>query len=266
MKLAFKYFIVPILFVFCFSQLKAQNNLSDNPPEEVVYSAGEKLNYNIRYGFIIGGRASLEIKNTKLNQKDVLHFRAIGKSAGILNAIYGIRDIYESFTDPETDLPIKAIRNIKEGRYRRYNVAFFNRDSNTVFSTRKHQTIKVKPGAQDILSAFFYARKHLFNDNLKINDTLVIETFFSEEPFTLSIIYKGIDIIRTKFGKVRCYKFLPIVERGRVFREDDDLSIWITADKNKIPIKIRFDIVIGSLVCELDSFGGLSNTFEIIVK
>jgi hypothetical protein len=266
MTVSYKHIIGLISIFLCSLSLNAQDHSERHNLIENVYSAGEKLNYNIRYGFIIGGKASLEIKNAKLNKKDVLHVRAIGRSAGILNAIYGIRDIYESFIDPDTDLPIKAIRNIKEGRYRRYNVAFFNRDSNTVFSTRKHKTVKVKPGAQDILSAFFYARKHLFKDNMQLNDTLVIETFFSEEPFTLSIIYKGLETIRTKFGKVRCYKFLPIVERGRVFREDDDLHIWITADKNKIPIKIRFDIVIGSLVCELDSFGGLSNTFEVIVK
>lgn len=266
MTVSYKNIIVLICIALCSISLKAQSQSDMHNHIDNVYSAGEKLNYNIRYGFIVGGKASLEIKNTKLNGQDVLHVRALGRSAGILNAIYGIRDIYESFIDPETDLPIKAIRNIKEGRYRRYNVAFFNRDSNTVFSTRKKNTVKVKPNVQDILSSFFYARKHLFTDNLKLQDTLVIETFFSEEPFTLRIVYKGKETIRTKFGKVRCFKFLPIVERGRVFREDDDLSIWITADKNRIPIKIRFDIVIGSLVCELDSFGGLSNTFEVIVK
>ncbi len=266
MKVSYKNIIVLILIALACFSVNAQDNNNANNNINNVYSAGEKLNYNIRYGFIIGGKASLEIKNSKLERKDVLHVKAIGKSAGVLNAIYGIRDIYESYIDPDTDLPIKAIRNIKEGRYRRYNVAHFNRDSNTVFSTRKREIVKVKPNVQDILSSFFYARKHLFNDNMRLNDTLVIETFFSEEPFTLRILYKGLETIRTKFGKVECYKFLPIVERGRIFREDDDLSIWVTADKNKIPIKIRFDIIIGSLVCELDSFGGLSNTFEVIVN
>lgn len=266
MIVPFKHIIVFLSILLIASVGNSQNLSTDNNPADMVFNAGEKLNYNIRYGFFIGGKASLEVNNAKINNEDVLHMKVVGKSAGILSAVYNIKDIYESFVDPQTDLPVKAIRNIREGRYRRYNVAFFNRDSNTVYSTRKKQTVKVKPKALDILSAFYYARKHHFNDNMTVNDTIVLETFFSEEPFTLSIIYKGTETIRTKFGKVKCYRFFPIVERGRVFREDDDLKIWITADKNKIPIKIKFDIIIGSLVCELDSFGGLSNSFKVIVK
>jgi len=167
MRVSYKNIIVLISIVLCSIAVNAQSNTNIHNPIDNVYGAGEKLNYNIRYGFIIGGKASLEIKNSKLYEKNVLHVKAIGKSAGILNAIYGIRDIYESYIDPETDLPIKAIRNIKEGRYRRYNVAFFNRDSNTVYSSRKKNIVKVKPNVQDILSSFFYARKHLFTNNLK---------------------------------------------------------------------------------------------------
>lgn len=266
MTVSLKHILILVSIVLSITYGQAQS-LSDNSgKEENVYSAGEELHYNIRYGFFIGGKAKLEVNSVKLDQKDVLHMKVVGKSAGILSAVYNIKDVYESYVDPKTDLPIKAIRNIREGRYRRFNVAFFNREENTVFSTRKEKTVKVKPNSLDILSAFFYARKHHFHDNMTLNDTIVLETFFSEKPFTLRILYKGTETIRTKFGKVKCYRFFPIVERGRVFREDDDLSIWITADANKIPIKIKFDIVIGSLVCELDSFGGLSNTFEVIVK
>lgn len=266
MNIPYKNIVVLIITLLLSFGGISQNLSNNNEPQEQVFSAGEKLNYNIRYGFFIGGKASLSVSNGKINNKDILHMKVVGKSAGVLSAVYNIKDVYESFVDPETDLPVKAIRNIREGRYRRYNVAFFNRDSNTVYSSRKRNIVKVKPNSLDILSAFYYARKHHFNDNMQINDTIVMETFFSEEPFKLSIIYKGMETIRTKFGKVKCYRFFPIVERGRVFREDDDLSIWITADKNKIPIKIKFDIIIGSLVCELESFGGLSNTFKVIVK
>lgn len=266
MTVSYRHIIITLSFLLFYIAGNSQSLYKEYKPIEKVYSAGEKLNYIIRYGFFVGGKASLEVNKAKLNNQDILHMKVIGKSAGILSAVYNIKDVYESFVDPETDLPVKAIRNIKEGRYRRFNIAFFDRDSNTVYSTRKKKIVKVKPNALDILSAFYYARKHHFNDNMVKNDTIVLETFFAEEPFTLSIIYKGTETIRTKFGKVKCYRFFPIVERGRVFREDDDLSIWITADKNKIPIKIKFDIIIGSLVCELDSFGGLSNSFKVIVN
>ncbi len=263
MLIQYKYLLIISSLLLLSFRANTQNLQENN--QKKVYSPGEQLNYTIRYGFFVGGKANMEVKNTKINNQDLLHMKVVGKSAGVLSAVYTIKDIYESFVNPETDLPVKAIRNIREGRYKRYNIAHFNRDSNTVYSTRKKNIVKVKPKTLDILSAFYYARKYHFNEQLVKNDTIVLETFFSEKPFTLSIIYKDTEVIKTKFGKIKCYRFLPIVERGRVFRENDDLSIWISADKNKIPVKIKFDIIIGSLICELDSFGGLSNTFDIIV-
>jgi hypothetical protein len=48
-----------------------------------------------------------------------------------------------------------------------------------------------------------------------------------------------------------------------VFKEKESLTLWISADKNKIPIKIKADLVVGSIVVNLDAFSGLNHPFEI---
>ena len=229
------------------------------------YKEGEQLNYVIRYGFILGGKGSLTIKKHTIDGKELIHTKAEGSSAGILGTMYDVFDVYESFIDPKTDLPVRCIRSIKEGRYRRYDDATFNRNNNTVYSSRKKDTVRIEKNAHDILSLFYYARKHIFNSTMKIGDTVQFEAYFAGKPFTMKILYKGISTIKSKFGKISCYKFTPLVERGRVFREEDNLEVFISADQNKIPIKIRFEIMIGALVCELDSFKGLCNSFRVIV-
>ncbi|MDC0552513.1 DUF3108 domain-containing protein, partial [Flavobacteriaceae bacterium] len=53
------------------------------------------------------------------------------------------------------------------------------------------------------------------------------------------------------------------VQSGRVFKEKESLTLWISADKNKIPLRIKADLVVGSIRVDLDAFSGLKHPFEI---
>ena len=63
-----------------------------------------------------------------------------GQTTGLADALYHVRDTYESYINPETDLPVFSIRNILEGRYKRYNEVAFDHTSRSdltlVFSDR----------------------------------------------------------------------------------------------------------------------------------
>ena len=61
----------------------------------------------------------------------------------------------------------------------------------------------------------------------------------------------GTEILETKFGKVECIKLIPIVQKGRVFNEKESIILWVSNDENRIPIKIKANIAIGSLDCDL---------------
>ena len=63
--------------------------------------------------------------------------------------------------------------------------------------------------------------------------------------------YAGDENIKTKLGKFKTMKFTPVVEPGRIFDSEDDVTIWISKDKNYIPVQIRIDLIIGSIKCDL---------------
>jgi hypothetical protein len=67
----------------------------------------------------------------------------------------------------------------------------------------------------------------------------------------------GTDEIKTKAGKIFCYKFNPVTETGRLFKTEEDVSFWFSADKNFIPVKIRFDIFVGAFSVEMLNYEGL---------
>ncbi|MFM7856645.1 MAG: DUF3108 domain-containing protein, partial [Flammeovirgaceae bacterium] len=85
---------------------------------------------------------------------------------------------------------------------------------------------------QDMLSSFYYARTLNF-DNAKVGDVFVINTVCDGELFPLKIKYMGKETVSLRKGKFRCMRFVPVVSTGRIFKNNEDLSVWITDDKNK---------------------------------
>lgn len=224
------------------------------------YKAGEKLEYSLNYGWINGGIGVLEVKEAIYMGSKVNHVIARGETVGVADAIFKVRDKYESFIDPDTDLPLKSIRNIKEGRYRYYDEVTYDHDSLKAMSQLKGEVL-VPSRIQDILSAFYYARNVYFNDDLEKGELIQIMTYFSNELWPLRIRYQGIETIKSEIGKVECYKFLPVTEVGRAFENEDDMEIWISRDKNRIPIKIKFKLAVGSFTCDLEKYRNLNYPF-----
>ena len=87
--------------------------------------------------------------------------------------------------------------------------------------------------------------------------------FFDSETFPFKLKFLGQESIKTSFGKIKCIKFRPYVMAGRVFKDEESLTLWVTADANKIPVKISANLDVGSLRADLVALRGLKHPFEI---
>jgi hypothetical protein len=229
----------------------------------VPYKGGELLTYKLHYGFITGGSATIALRQEKYENKDVFHSTVIGKTTGLVDKIFRVKDIFESYFDINTTLPYKAVRNVSEGSFKRIENVTFDRQSNTVNSDRKG-IVKVPENCLDVISAFFYIRRIDFN-KYKIGDMVYVDTYFDGQ-FPFYIVYKGKETIDTEIGKVRCLKFIPIVEPGRIFKENDDMTLWLSDDDNKLPVSIKFELIVGSFKCDLIEYQNLKYEFKSKVK
>jgi hypothetical protein len=256
-----------IFYITCFALVISSSGWG----QIVSYKPGEKVNYSIQYGLITGGTASLELQSEILNGKEVWHSKIQAKTTGIADAFFKVLDIYESYTDPVTELPVKSIRNIREGRYKKYNVVLFDHKSraDSAILTSDLTGIHIAPqGIHDILSCFYYFRNRILpvDSNLKIGELTTINTWFCDELYPIRLRYIGIEEIKTKVGRIRCYKFNPVTEKGRLFKTEEDVSFWFSADKNFLPVKIRFDIFVGAFTVEMLNYEGLVYPLEIRKK
>ena len=116
---------------------------------------------------------------------------------------------------------------------------------------------------QDIISSFYYLRNHPNIDKLKSGEAITIDMFFDDEITKFKLKYIGRQDITTKFGTVSTMMFKPLVQTGRVFKEKESVTLWITDDDNKVPIRIKADLAVGSLKADLDEYKGLKNPFKV---
>jgi hypothetical protein len=233
----------------------------------ISYKAGEKISYSLHYGFINAGDALLELKRDTFKGKEVLHSKISARTTGVAEALFKVLDIYESFVDPSTELPVKSIRNIREGRYRKYNEVLFDhktRADSAILTSDLTGIHITEQGIHDILSCFYYFRNHILpvDSNMKPGEMTIINTWFCDEFYPIRLKYIGTEDVKTKVGKIKCLKFNPVTETGRLFKTEEDVSFWFSADKNFLPVKIRFDIFVGSFNCEIVSYEGLKHPFE----
>lgn len=226
------------------------------------YKVGEKVTYTVQYGIITGGTSSLELTADTLNGKAIWHSKFIARTTGLADAIFKVLDIYESFIDTSTRLPIMSIRNIHEGRYRKYNEVLFdhNTRSDSTILTSLLTGIHIAPkNIYDILSCFYHFRNDILpiDGNLKKDEIITINTWFTDELYPIRLRYIGPEEVKTKAGKIKCLKFNPVTEKGRLFKTEEDVSFWFSADKNYLPVKVRFDIFVGAFTVEIVSYEGL---------
>ena len=232
-----------------------------------AYDTGEWFKFRIHYGFINAGFATLEIKEAIRENKKVYHAIGKGYTVGMSRLFFKADDTYESYFDKVTNKPYQYVRKIDEGGYTKDQEGFFNQAINKVvvkdYKNKTEKTISVTENVQDIISTFYFLRNHPNIDRLKVGESIVVDMFFDDEVFKFKLKFIGKEDIETKFGTVPTMIFRPIVQSGRVFKEEESLTVWISDDDNKIPIRIKASLAVGSIKADLDGFKGLKNPFMV---
>jgi hypothetical protein len=223
-----------------------------------AFQAGEKLKYEVKYGFITAAEATLQVEDGKkdMNGNKVFHYIANGKTTRSFDFFMKVRNRYDSYVYQDNFLPYQFTENVKEGNYRRDSYANFDQVKNKVVASKGNYY--VPDNTFDVISAFYFARC-LDIRYMKVGEKFNLNYFLDDGHYPLEVEYVGKEVIKTSTGKYECLKFSPTLQPGRVFRKDSRMYLWITNDANRIPLKVEVEILIGSLVLELQSYEGLKN-------
>jgi hypothetical protein len=236
--------------------------------QKKAYGDGEWFKFRIHYGLITAGYATLKVDDTLAQGKEVHHVQGEGHTIGFTKMFFKVDDYYQSYIDRELNIPYRFIRKIDEGGYTKDIEIDFNHETNTALVTNnKHNTVdlvSLEENVQDMVSSFYYLRNKLDTQNIQVNDVIDMNMFFDRGNYKFRLKFLGRETLKTTFGNVPTMIFRPYVESGRVFEEEESLTIWVTDDDNKMPILIKADLMVGSLKGTLIEYKGLKHQFKII--
>jgi hypothetical protein len=223
-----------------------------------AFQSGEFISFNLFYAvagiYVNAGTASFNCNLERLNNKPVYHITGIGTSNSGYDWIFKVRDKYETFIDTATMQPLKFIRNIDEGGYKKYENITFNKQTNTAITT--DGVFKVPNCIQDVISAVYYARNVNF-DKYKSGDRIPFQMFLDNEVYDMYIRYMGKETVKTKYGKFKAIKFRPLLVKGSVFQGGEKMTVWVTDDPNHIPVRIESPIAVGSIKVDMMQYRNL---------
>src|SRR6187397_1730192 len=226
--------------------------------KNTAFQAGEQVTFHVYYSlagtYIHAGTAIFSATLENFGNRPVYHIVGDGKTKASYDWIYRVRDKYETYIDTATLQPLKFIRNVDEGGYKKYETITFNRTANTAVSNSG--VYKVPDCIQDVLSAMYYARNIDFSRS-KIDDKIPFKMFLDNEVFNMYIRYLGKETIKTQYGKFKAIKFKPLLVKGTLFEGGEKMTVWVSDDPNHIPLRVESPIIVGSVKADMMQYRNL---------
>ncbi|MDD4971396.1 MAG: DUF3108 domain-containing protein [Paludibacter sp.] len=244
-----------ICFIFTvgygFTQIKSN--------ERLVYAAS----YNMSGMMTQLAQVTMTTETIKTSRKAFLHLSWEAATFSKWDSFFKIRDLYESYVDPQSLKPSLYKRNIFEGGYVKAEKYIFSPNGRSITSTTKKKnkpetkkTFAIGGATQDIISMIYKLRTINFSQ-FKPGQSTSFIIVFDEKEYPVYVKYMGVETVSAgNLGKKQCFK-VSIAAKTDKLRGKDKNLIWITADESKVPALIRFSIPVGTGQLTLSSASGI---------
>lgn len=228
---------------------------------------GETIEYKISFGFFTVGKAEIQASPLIHNLAGRPHYKVEvrGRTSGAADWVAKIDDTWGTYMDTVAFLPYRSYRTIKENNYRKNEVTRFDQENHLaklmVLNQKTGQykdpvVIKTTQPARDIVSGYSYLRT-LDYQRRRVGDTISLYGLFEDETYHFKVLFQGRETLKTKVGKIKSIKLVPIMPDNKLFSGENAICIWLSDDANKIPLKIEASLVIGKAGCEITAYHSL---------
>ncbi len=249
--------------------LSQAQSLMDAPP----VSKGEELKFKLTYGWFTIGRGTFHIQDEELIQdgKRCLQIDVTGRAAGLAGLFSTFDDSWGAVIDSETFLPYHSYRDLSEGDSDlKEETQFDYLNNQVVFNQTYASESKPRPTKYfdlegdrvfDMMGGLMYARS-IDYESLNKGDTIELSAFFDKKFYDFKMVYYGKEKVKTKVGKIRCYKVVPVMEKNSIFLGEDSITFWLSADTNRLPLKVAAKVKFGTAYCELTSYKNVKSGID----
>lgn len=228
------------------------------------FGLGERMEYRVHYGLLNAGEAVMEADSIYhyFNGRPCYKLEVQGRSTGIFDLITTIRDVWGTYLDTAAIVPHRFYQYIEEGRYRKKEIVDFDQLNNVATAHRldRHSgeliskaDFPVPYGVQDLVSGYYYLRT-LDLASMKPDQIFPISGFFDDTTYVLQIQYLGKQRLKTRIGEFDTHVLSPVMPKNKFFRGRNPVRAWISADQNKIPLKVKADLLVGAVEIDIRTY------------
>lgn len=243
--------VLLIIVLYLFLPLCAQSK----------YPAVEHLVFNGYYnwGFLWVKAGNVEFSLSKSEKyPKALRLKAVGASQPSWDWVFRLRDTLVSHFDEENYMPYEFSRKAHEGNYHKtfeyrwnYRDSMIYGDIHRIGKYKRKDTVRLQAETYDMLSVAWRARELDF-DKYKPNEMIPIKILIDSKIYGLYVRYLGIDNVKINKVQYPCYVFSPLLVEGEVFKGGENMKIWVSKDKNRLPMMVEAKILVGSVKAILD--------------
>lgn len=231
------------------SKIDSDEGPIDRYVENVSFGVNEKLTFDINYGFINAGTATMEVTDLiEYEGRPCYQIVTIARSNDFFSTFYKVEDRAESILDAVGMFSWRFEKNLKEGKYRSDRQYSFDQVNHTAFYNG--DTIEVAPYVQDALSLMYYTRVV----ELEVGRSIFVDNFVDGRKFTTEVKVIKKERIKVDAGTFDCIVVEPIMKSVGVFKHKGKLKVWLTDDRLRLPVLMKSKVMVGSISAELTEY------------
>lgn len=272
-----------------FSLLHAQENsdykgtacvpVKTTVEEELAFQAGEKVDFILHYkwGSINTdvGTATVTLDSLTFNGQEAFRCSVFGKTKKFYDVFFKVREDFDSWFTRDGLKPLKFTRDTYEGGYEARNTYLYEWDAAEPYIAadvytsnlgQKSMQLPLTPCTYDLPALFFFAR-NMDMDNVVPGKRYPMTFAIDEEVYNVYFILYGPETIKVKgLGTVETIRFAAKLLEGEVFKGEEDMTIWVTADENRLPVYFEAPLRVGVAAGRMSGWEGLKHPFTSLVN
>lgn len=262
--------IACILFLLGAQMMKAKDF---GKLQNTVFQSGEEITYTAYYnwGFLWfnAGEVVFSVNNSTYKNTPCYHIQSLGRTHPKYDSFFEVRDTFEIFMQPDSLSTYFYRRATYEGHNNMQVHYYADFDSAKIHAQKtepnqplRSESFDILPDSYNVLSAIYAARNFDFN-KVKIGETIPFKLWVDMEYAEVYVRYKGETEVKLKDGtKYNCLVFSPLLVEGTLFRDGEGMSVYVTNDRNRVPVMIEAKILVGSVKAIVSGMSGLRYPLE----
>jgi len=231
----------------------------DGPASLTAFQPGERLTFALKWTIVPAGTAVLEVlPREHMAGLDAFHFVLTARSNAFVDAFYTVRDRIDSWADAAMQRSLLYRKKQREGSTRRDITVTFDWDAMTaqyVNGNDVREPIAITEGSFDPLSIFYWSRFAPLAVGRRLQRPV---TDGKKHVLGIAHVVRR-ESIRVPAGRFDTFLIEPDLRHvGGVFEKSPEakLQLWVTADRRRLPVKLKSKVVVGSFTGELTTMIG----------